>query len=241
MNHTKIEWTDYSWNPITGCNNRCPYCYATKMATRLKGRSGYDKETPFKPTFHPQRLFQPLTATKPSMIFTCSMGDFFDSEVKSAWREDVYKVMDTAKLHTYQLLTKQPIIEPEFRTNFPKNMWLGISIDGTSKYWKKPLDTLKNSSASVKFISFEPLLGDELPDDLNDIDWAIIGAQTGIGAKNVNPHVVNRVIDLITSNGIPLFVKPNLRLQIPQNSKSDWVLREEFPKPLYKTRAMIEA
>ena len=110
----------------------------------------------------------------------------------------------------------------------------------TSKYWKKPLDTLKNSSASVKFISFEPLLGGVLPEDLKDIDWAIIGAQTGIGAKNVDPHIVNMVIDLIKSNDIPLFVKPNLRLQIPQNSKSDWVLREEFPKPLYKTRAMIE-
>jgi len=241
MNNTKIEWTDYSWNPITGCNKGCPYCYAKKMAIRLKGRSGYDKDTPFKPTFHPQRLVQPLTAMKPSMIFTCSMGDFFDPEVKSSWREDVYKVMDNAKWHAYQILTKQPITEPEFRAIFPKNLWLGVSIDGTSKYWKESFETLKNSSASMKFISFEPLLGDALPDDLTGIDWAIIGAQTGIGARIIDPHIVNRIVELITSNDIPLFVKPNIRCQIPKNSGSEWVLREEFPKPFYKTKAIIEA
>ncbi len=241
MNITKIEWTDYSWNPITGCNNRCPYCYAKKMATRLKGRSGYDKETPFKPTFHSQRLMQPLTKTKPSMIFTCSMGDFFDFEVKNSWREDIYKVMDKAKWHAYQILTKQPIIEPEFRTTFPKNLWLGITIDGTSKYWKEPLETLKNSSASMKFISFEPLLGNALPDDLTGIDWAIIGAQTGIGAKSIDLKIVNIVVDLISTYNIPLFVKPNIRCQLQKNSNAEWILREEFPIQFYKTRDIIEA
>ncbi|MDP3104565.1 MAG: DUF5131 family protein [Candidatus Methanoperedens sp.] len=241
MNITKIEWTDYSWNPITGCNNRCLYCYAKKMATRLKGRSGYDKETPFKPTFHPQRLGQPLSKTKQSMIFTCSMGDFFDTEVKSSWREDIYRVMDKAKWHAYQILTKQKIIEPEFREKFPKNMWLGVSIDGTSRYWQEPLETLKKSSALMKFISFEPLLGNFLPDDLTGIDWAIIGAQTGIGAKSVNPKIVNRVVELISSYDIPLFVKPNIRGQIPKNPGSEWVSREEFPQSFYSKRKIIEA
>ncbi len=240
MNITKIEWTDYSWNPITGCNNGCSYCCAKKMALRLQGRSGYNKENPFKPTYHSQRLNQPLAKTKSSMIFTCSMGDFFDYEVKSTWREDVYNVMDKAKWHAYQILTKQPIIEPEFRGVFPKNLWLGISIDGTSNYWKEPLETLKNSSATMKFVSFEPILGNALPDDLSGIDWAIIGAQTGNGAKSVNPQTVNKVVNLITSNDIPLFVKPNIRWQIPKNSGSDWILREEFPRPFYKIKAAIE-
>jgi protein gp37 len=241
MNITKIEWTDYSWNPITGCNNRCLYCYAKKMATRLKGRSGYDKDTPFKPTFHPQRLGQPISKTKQSMIFTCSMGDFFDIEVKSSWREDIYRVMDKAKWHAYQILTKQKIIEPEFRDKFPKNLWLGVSIDGTSRYWEEPFETLKKSSAVMKFISFEPLLGNFLPDDLTGIDWAIIGAQTGIGAKSVNPKIVNRVVELISSYDIPLFVKPNIRGQIPKNPGSEWVLREEFPQSFFRTRKIIEA
>lgn len=240
MNNTKIEWTDYTWNPITGCNKGCSYCYAKKMAIRLKGRSGYDKENPFKPTFHPKRLNQPLTVMKPSMIFTCSMGDFFDLEVKSIWREDVYKVMDNAKWHTYQVLTKQPIIEPEFRRKFPKNLWLGVSIDGTLDYWKEPLETLKNSSALMKFISFEPLIGNIFPDDLTDIDWAIVGAQTGIGARSIDPLIVNKVVDLIISNNIPLFVKPNIRWQIPINSDSEWVLREEFPELFFRNKAIIE-
>lgn len=239
MNITKIEWTDYSWNPITGCNNNCSYCYAKKMALRLKGRSGYDKENPFKPTFHSERLNQPLQRTKPSMIFTCSMGDFFDFEVKSAWREDVYSVMDKSKWHAYQILTKQPIIEPEFRAVFPKNLWLGISIDGTSEYWKEPLETLKNSSATIKFVSFEPILGDDIPDDLSKIDWAIIGAQTGIGAKKVNPRIVDKVVDLITSCNIPLFVKPNIRWQIKETSDPEWLIREEFPTSFQKNKAMI--
>ena len=240
MNITKIEWTDYSWNPITGCNNNCPYCYAKKMALRLKGRSGYDKENPFKPTFHSDRLNQPLKKTKPSMIFTCSMSDFFDFEVKSAWREDVYNIMDKSKWHAYQILTKQPIIEPELIDTFPKNLWLGISIDGTSKYWKEPLDTLKNSSATMKFISFEPILGDVIPDDLSEIDWAIIGAQTGVGAKNVNPRFVNKVVDLISSYNIPLFVKPNIRCQIKNDSDNEWLLREEFPTSFYKKKAVVK-
>jgi protein gp37 len=240
MNITKIEWTDYSWNPITGCNNICPYCYAKRMALRLKGRSGYDKENPFKPTFHSQRLGQPLIKTKPSMIFTCSMGDFFDPEVKSTWREAVYKIMDKAKWHAYQLLTKRPIIEPEFRAKFPKNLWLGVTIDGTSEYWKEPVETLKKSSATMKFISFEPILGDTLPDDLSEIDWAIIGAQTGIGATNVDISIVNKVVDLISSYNIPLFVKPNIRLQIQKSSDSDWIFREEFPIPFYKTKTFAE-
>ena len=229
MNITKIEWTDYSWNPITGCNNNCSYCYAKKMALRLKGRAGYNKNNPFKPTFHSDRLDQPLKKTKPSMIFTCSMGDFFDFEVKNTWREEVYNIMDKSKWHVYQMLTKKNIIEPELRSAFPKNLWLGISIDGTSDYWIEPLKTLKNSSALMKFISFEPILGGHIPDDLSGIDWAIIGAQTGIGAKSVNQKIVNKIVDLISSYNIPLFVKPNIREQIKKTSEPEWLLREEFP------------
>ena len=239
MNITKIEWTDYSWNPISGCNRDCSYCYAKKMAWRLKGRSGYNIESPFRPTFHSDRLSQPLKKTKPSMIFTCSMGDFFDFEVNSTWRESVYKIMDRSKWHAYQILTKQPIVEPEFRQSFPKNLWLGVSIDGTSKYWEEPLETLKSSSANMKFISFEPVLGNHLPDDLSEIDWAIIGAQTGVGAKNVNPNIVKEIVDLIVSYNIPLFVKPNLRLQIKNNLEQKWILREEFPKTYQGNKAVV--
>lgn len=236
MNITKIEWTDYSWNPITGCNRNCSYCYAKKMANRLKGRAGYDKNNPFQPTFHADKLNQPIKKTKSSMIFTCSMGDFFDLQVKEFWREDVYKVMDETRWHVFQILTKQPIIEPQFRSTFPKNLWLGISIDGTSDYWDEPLESLKKSSAIMKFISFEPILGDILPNDLSGIDWAIIGAQTGQGAEKINKELVENLVDLLIQNNIPLFVKNNIRWQI--NQESDWILREEFPKRFDKAETI---
>jgi len=229
MNSTKIEWTDFTWNPITGCNKGCSYCYAKKMAFRLKGRYGYDKINPFKPTFHLLRLKEPLEKEKPCMIFTCSMGDFFDPAVKEEWREEVYKILDNTP-HVYQILTKQKIIEPKFRNRFPKNLWLGVTIDGTSNYWEKPLKSLENSSAKIKFISFEPILGNYFPKDLSFIDWTIIGSQTGVGAKGVNEKYVCELISIINRCKVPLFVKANIRKQLNKKSGFNWILREEFPK-----------
>lgn len=223
-NNTPIEWTDYTWNPITGCTRGCPYCYAKKMSLRLAGRYGYDKDNPFKPTFHPNKLNEPLTYKKPCLIFADSMGDFFDSDVREEWREEVYKIMDRTPQHTYQVLTKQVLTEPHFRNGFPKNMWLGVTVDGTSDYWEAPLEMLKDSSAKIKFISFEPILGDDIPDDLSDIDWCILGAQSGAGARPVNQDDVLEVMKLIDHYKIPVFVKDNLRSQL------SFVNRREFPE-----------
>jgi protein gp37 len=229
MNRTKIEWTDFTWNPITGCNRACSYCYAKKMALRLKGRSGYDKTNPFAPTFHPTRLNEPLEPKKPHMIFTCSMGDFFDPAVSEEWREAVYMVMDRTPQHTYQVLTKQVPIEPHFRNGFPNNMWFGITIDGTSDYWLEPLRALKSSSATIKFVSFEPVIGDCFPDDLTGISWAIIGAESGNGAKPVNKEHVRKLVNIVSGYQIPLFVKANIQTQL-EYSGFDWIDRREFPE-----------
>lgn len=229
MNSTKIEWTDFTWNPITGCNKGCSYCYAKKMAFRLKGRYGYDKNNPFKPTLHPLRLREPLEKEKPCMIFTCSMGDFFDPVVKEEWRENVYKIIDSTP-HIYQILTKQEIIKPKFRDTFPKNLWLGVTIDGTSNYWEKPLKSLEKSSAKIKFISFEPILGNYFPRDFSFIDWAIMGSQTGVGAKGVNEKYVCELVSIINKCKVPLFVKANIRKQLEKKPGFNWILREEFPK-----------
>lgn len=229
MNKTKIEWTDYTWNPVTGCNRDCYYCYAKKMAIRLKGRHGYDKDKPFKPTFHPDKIESPLKQSKPSMIFTCSMGDFFDDGVKEEWREQVYKIMDKTPSHVYQILTKQNVIEPKHRDSFPKNLWVGVTIDGTTDYWKEILHSLKKSSAAIKFISFEPIVGSNFPKDLASIDWVIVGAQTGVGAKEVDMDNVETLVKRIEKAGIPLFVKPNLRNQVQSKSKTHWKYREDYP------------
>lgn len=234
MNKTKIEWTDYTWNPITGCNRNCRYCYAKKMAIRLKGRAGYDKDKPFQPTFHPDKIEGPLQERKPSMIFTCSMGDFFDDDVKEEWREQVYEVMEKTPWHKYQILTKQRVVEPKYRNSFPKNLWLGVTIDGTTDYWIEILNSLKHSSALTKFISFEPIIGFDFPKDLSLIDWVIVGAQTGVGAKEVNIDNVKCLIEIVEKAGVPLFVKPNLRNQIPNDTTPHWKYREEFPNNIIK-------
>ena len=230
MNKTKIEWTDYSWNPITGCTRGCHYCYARKMANRLKGRAGYNEQDPFTPTFHPGRLEEPLKMQSSSMIFTCSMGDFFGPEVPESWREEVYKVMERTPRHIYQVLTKQKVIEPVERPLFPNNMWIGLSIDGTSRYWERSLVSLKQCSATRKFISFEPILGDNLPDDISGIDWAIIGAQTGPGASPPDRIIVREVVERLQEAKIPIFVKQNIRKYFMATKDLWWVTREEFPE-----------
>lgn len=229
MNKTKIEWTDYSWNPITGCTRGCKYCYARKMAIRLRGRAGYDRENPFQPTYHENRLNEPLETRKPSMIFTCSMGDFFGPEVPDLWRESIYDIMEKTPWHIYQILTKRKVIEPIHRNSFPRNMWVGVSIDGTSNYWKTPLIALLNSSATRKFISFEPILGNHIPDDLIGIDWAIIGAETGVGAKPPNETIVRNVVESLSEAHIPIFVKDNVRKHFIDLTDRWWVKKEEFP------------
>lgn len=227
MNRTKIEWTDYSWNPITGCTRNCDYCYAHKMAIRLRGRSGYPADDPFFPTFHYDRLNEPLDVKNGSMIFTCSMGDIFDPKTKAAWRNMIYGVIKKTPHHTYQILTKQCIIEPR-NSGFQDNIWLGVSIDGSSNYWKEPLTSLKKSSAKVKFISFEPLVGEKITLDFDGIDWIIIGAQTGNGAKPPKMSIVMKIIKKAKSNGIPVFIKPNIRKYF-NGSSGGLKTMEEFP------------
>jgi protein gp37 len=229
MNRTNIEWTDYSWNPITGCTKGCPYCYAEKMANRLRGRAGYPENNPFTPTYHPNRLFEPLRLSNPSMIFTCSMGEFFDPLVPDDWRESVYGIMTKTPWHVYQILTKQRINEPIGHVHFPTNAWIGISIDGTSDYWLPNLKSLVKSSAEKKFVSFEPIIGDILPDSLEGIDWVIIGAQTGPGSIAPNPHVVRELVSQLIHQQIPMFIKPNIRKYFQSETDDWWITMEQFP------------
>ena len=198
------------------------------MAIRLKGRSGYPIDDPFCPTFHKGRLNEPLSVKDGVMIFTCSMGDIFDPNIEIAWRKKVYETIKKTPQHTYQILTKQCVVEPG-NEGFRDNIWLGVSIDGSSEYWKAPLSALKNSSAKVKFISFEPLIGEKITLDFDGIDWIIIGAQTGNGAKPPKMSTVMKIIKKAKCQGIPVFIKPNIRKYF-NGSSGDLKNLEEFPK-----------
>lgn len=216
MNRSSIEWTDFTWNPVTGCKHGCPYCYARRLAEgRLKGRFGYDNG--FEPTFHPNRLKEPQTVRKPSKIFTVSMGDLFGEWVPRQWISTVLIHIKANPQHQFQILTKNPTRMALWH-NIPSNVWCGTSVDGLGDSMKR-VQTLREASfnGNIKFVSFEPLLADvanlyewRMGYNTDGIDWVIIGAQTG--PKAVSPRldwVKNLMFDCEWA-GIPFFLKDNV-------------------------------
>ena len=217
MNRTKIEWTDYTWNPITGCLHNCPYCYARKMAYRLRGRYGYPKEDPFKPTFHEDRLTEPCQIKTPSKIFTVSMGDMFGSWVPRHWVDKILGIMWTCHHwrhgHVFQVLTKAPQNIHIFIEQFPPNLWLGVTVESPNSEWRMNhiLDpTLRKKGLKVRWVSIEPLHG---PVRLReDLDWVVIGAETGNrrGKKVPEKWWIEAILKQAEGLGIPVFMKDNI-------------------------------
>ncbi len=197
MNKTSIEWTEYTFNPITGCLHGCTYCYAAAISKRFK-RS-------FKPEFHPERLGQPEKVKRPSKIFVGSMADVFGAWVPDEW---IWKIFDVCILnhkHTFQFLTKNPERMQDF--NWPANCWAGATA--TNRSQMERAQSLEYCNAPVKFISAEPLL-DSIRFSTERHwrpGWLIIGAQTGPGSKPINMDWVARIVADAVYLDIPLFVK----------------------------------
>ena len=217
MNRSSIEWTDYTWNPVTGCNHGCTYCYARRLANgRLKGRFGYDNG--FEPTFHMNRLGEPERVKKPSKIFTCSMGDLFGEWVPSRWISSVLIFIRKSPQHQFQILTKNPSRLARW-SGFPNNVWLGTSVDGLGDSMKR-IRVLRElpSKGNIKFVSFEPLLADVVSQpgfDLDGIDWIIVGAMTGPGAKPIDRGAMRNIGHEAVRKDIPIFIKDNVGLTSP--------------------------
>ena len=219
MNNVKdsIGWAEFTWNPITGCRRLCRdcsgniYCYAYSMARRLKGRYGYDKADPFRPTFHGNRLLEPVKRKKPTKIFAVSMGDMFDSAVPELWRDLVFRVMFEAEQHTFMVLTKQPQnVNLNHEECVPPNLWVGVSQDGLTTDIGDIYELEENTQVPLNFLSCEPLLGPvELPDD-TVIKWLIIGAQTGPRAHQPRKEWVHDLLLQASELDIPVFIKDNL-------------------------------
>ena len=169
---SKIEWTEKTWNPITGCTKisaGCANCYAERMSHRLAGRFGYPADDPFRVTFHPDKLEEPLHWKTPRRVFVCSMGDLFHEKVSDEWLAEIWSVMLRCPQHTFQILTKRPAacrwwidlhygrfdvrcIEP------PQNIWLGVTAENQTEADKR-IPILLDIPAAVRFVSIEPMLG----------------------------------------------------------------------------------
>lgn len=210
MSYTKIEWTESTWNPVTGCTKvspGCLNCYAERMTRRLQAMGQPNYKHGFNVAVHSRSLQQPLALKKPQMIFVNSMSDLFHDKVPAEFILRVFDVMDKAFWHTYQILTKRAdrLIEMDALIDWPDNVWMGVSVEASE--YKNRIETLKRCGAKVKFLSCEPLLGSLGKLDLKGIDWVIAGGESGPGARPVDPEWVEEIRDQCLKAKVPFFFK----------------------------------
>ena len=210
MSFTKIEWTEATWNPLTGCtkiSTGCKNCYAEKMAKRLQAMKTANYANGFKLTCHPHTLDIPFSWKKPRMVFVNSMSDLFHEDAPESFIKKVFNIMDIASQHQYQVLTKRSEILLKMNTSlrWNDNIWMGVSVE-TSDY-KFRIDHLRQTDAKVKFISFEPLLNDIGDVDLSGIDWVIVGGESGPGARPIKKEWITNIQQLCFDKNISFFFK----------------------------------
>jgi len=225
MNKTKIEWCDYTWNPVTGCLHGCPYCYARKIAERFRGTKAWPEG--FKPMIHPERSNDPELMKKPQTIFVCSMADLFGEWVPDHWIRYVMDSCDMAPWHTYIFLTKNPARYFKLRGEdlHQDNFWFGTTETGEI-FGDPNLYAIKRLPAKNTFVSFEPLLHEIDVGDLSGIKQVIIGAQTNPSVE-VTPEMVRPIGKACQdAHNIPMFCK---------DSMPRWAVRRELAWPLHKS------
>lgn len=207
---SRIEWTEATWNPVTGCSKvspGCAHCYAETFAERWRGIPGHPYEQGFDLRLWPGRLQQPLRWKRPRLIFTNSMSDLFHDEVPDEFIVSVFEVMVQARQHVFQVLTKrhERLVEIAPRLPWPENVWMGVSIE--NKRWVERADSLRQVPAAVRFISAEPLLGPLVGLDLTGIDWLIAGGESGQRHRPVHEEWVTELRDRCRSEGVAFYFK----------------------------------
>ncbi len=204
-----IEWTEATWNPVTGCTKvspGCAHCYAEVFAERFRGVTGHPYEHGFDLQLRPERLNQPLEWKRPRLIFANSMSDLLHEAIPDEYVHEVFDVMRRADWHTFQVLTKRSrrLAEMAPRLSWPPNVWMGVSVE--NQRWACRIDDLRSVPAAVRFLSCEPLLG-PLDLDLHGMDWVIAGGESGARARAMNPEWVRGLRDQCQRAGVPFFFK----------------------------------
>jgi protein gp37 len=213
--HSKIEWTDTTCNPLRGCTKispGCKHCYAETFAERFRGVKNHPYEQGFDLRLVPEKLAEPFHWSGPRTVFVNSMSDLFQPEVPDAYIEDVVRVMVEANWHTYQVLTKRSerlrdLLSTRLQfASEKRHIWWGVSVED-KKYGLPRIEHLRAAPAAVKFLSIEPLLEDLDYFDITGLDWAIIGGESGHGARTMEKAWVEKILKLCRKADVPFFFK----------------------------------
>jgi len=210
MNKSSIEWTESTWNPVTGCtkiSSGCKNCYAERMANRLKAMGTPKYANGFDITIHEDCLAEPYTWKKPKVIFVNSMSDLFHENIPFSFIEKVFKVMNENPQHIFQVLTKRAELLLDYNTNlnWTSNIWMGVTVeDDRAKY---RIDYLRQTDAAVKFLSCEPLISDLGILKLDKVNWVIVGGESGPKSRPIKEDWVLDIYEQCQRDSIPFFFK----------------------------------
>lgn len=237
---TKIEWTDATWNPVRGCTKispGCKHCYAERFAERFRGVEGHPFEQGFDLRLVPTKIDEPLRWKTPQRIFVNSMSDLFHDQVPLSYIKRVFRVMNEADWHQYQVLTKRAerLDEIAGELQWAPHIWMGVSVENKDYLWR--IDHLRRTKAHIKFLSIEPLLGPIGKFNLGGIDWVIVGGESGPGARPFDIQWARNTVYQCRQAGVACFVKQlgadpkegNIRLKLKDRKGGDW---GEWPKDL---------
>jgi protein gp37 len=238
-NTTAIEWTDATWNPVTGCTKisaGCDNCYAERLSERFRGVPGHPFEHGFDLQLRPERLEQPLHWREPRMIFVNSMSDLFHKQVPFKYVDRVFETMERADWHQFQILTKRSSrLRDYVNTRYPgdsapRHIWLGISVEDGTK--KSRIRHLQEANAGIRFLSIEPLIGPMGSIALKGVHWVIVGGESGPHARPMEIEWVREIRDQCKSAKVPFFFKQWGGLRPKSGGRAldgrEW---NEWPKP----------
>lgn len=231
MSQSSIEWTELTWNPVTGCTKispGCKFCYAEVMAKRLKLMGAEKYKDGFEIRLHPASLNTPFTWKKPKIVFVNSMSDLFHPEVPIEYIQAVFSVMNQTPKHTYQILTKRSgrLLQLSNLLNWTDNIWMGVSVE-SEKYTFR-IEELRLTAARTKFLSIEPMIAPIRSLDLKNIDWVIVGGESGPKARPIKKVWIEYIKDKCEESNTAFFFKQWGKSKFNANQK-DPTIQSDHP------------